>query len=209
MKHSSSMGVAFGFLGIVLVCAPSCSKQEPAAARVVVTFLSGSATATSGGEERALAVAGTLSGQDRVTTGAGSVVDLVSSTQVAIRLLERSDFAVSDLLQDRMRVNVADGNILVKVGRLERGKSLDVVTPTAIASVRGTQFWGQVKKGDASGVFAVREGSISVRLRKTGETIAIEKGEALQIEPGAASMKKRPAATAELQAMQQIDQLKL
>ena len=187
-----------------LIALPGCKPKPAAPKGVVVTYLKG--TATAGGTK--VAVGTLLTARQVLKTGQGSVIDLAAGDEIAIRLLGNSQFSIAEILRQKVRVRVADGNILVKVGKLRRDRSVSVVTPTAIASVRGTQFWGQVKKGDSSGVFAVREGSVSVKLHKSGQELVVNKGEAVQIAPGARGMKKRKALAAEMGAMQQIDQIK-
>lgn len=84
-----------------------------------------------------------------------------------------------------------------------------MVTPTAVAAVRGTQFWGRVNPADQPGIFAVREGSVEITVRATNESVTVEAGRAVVIAPGGESIEERAAAEGELGAMEQIDEINL
>jgi ferric-dicitrate binding protein FerR (iron transport regulator) len=97
----------------------------------------------------------------------------------------------------------------VKVGKLSKGSTVSVITPTAVAGVRGTEFWGQVTKKKEEGVFAVRDGSVEIQLNGSTESLVVNKGEAVEISPVNKTLKSRKAKDAELNAMSQIDEIKI
>ncbi|EMG10215.1 sigma factor regulatory protein, FecR/PupR domain protein [Leptospira interrogans serovar Icterohaemorrhagiae str. Verdun HP] len=97
---------------------------------------------------------------------------------------------------------------MIKAGNLAKGQSLIVHTPTVVAAVRGTQFWGRVNGKDETGTFAVREGAVEITRKSDNAKVLIEAGQALDLKPGDRDLKVRVAAKEELAAMEQIDQMK-
>lgn len=193
----------------ILIPTLYCGGPKKKAEHVRVSFLSGSAeqkvpgsdwTALKSGQEVPLNAS--------IRTGSGAVLDLSVSGTAGIRLLGGSSMEIGDIVSTG-KVKVSDGNILVKVGKLDAGRSFQVETPTAIASVRGTQFWGQVTKAGEEGVFAVRDGSVEVTLKESGKSFVCSKGDAVDIAPGAKKFDKRAAKKEELGAMEQIDEIHL
>ncbi len=199
----------FFILIFILVPALFCGAPQKKADRVRVSFLSGTAEQKlPGGEWTALKSGQEVPLNASIRTAAGAVLDLSVSGLAGIRLLGGSSMEIGDVVGSG-RVKVADGNILVKVGKMEAGRGFQVETPTAIASVRGTQFWGQVTKAGEEGVFAVRDGSVEVTLKESEKSFVCAKGEAVDIAPGAKKFDKRAAKKEELGAMDQIDDIHL
>ena len=98
----------------------------------------------------------------------------------------------------------------IHIEKLPEGAQFKVSTPTSIAGVRGTQFWGRVKpvEGSASSTFAVRRGVVEITVKSTGQTYQIEEGKALDITEGKSS-EVRDAKPEELDAIAQADEIKV
>ena len=190
---------------IIAFCGPG-TDDSPA---VIVTNLTGQARIEIGANSEALARGDRLTRAGKVITEADSSVDLLSPHHVGIRLLGNAQFDIGTLLEPDMRVSMEAGDILVRADRLSPGESLEVVTPTAVAAVRGTQFWGRVNPADQPAIFAVREGSVEITVRATNESVTVEAGRAVVIAPGGESIEERAAAEGELGAMEQIDEINL
>jgi len=189
-----------------------CGGEEDsgsAARKAVVTYLDGEALHRGEAGETQLKPGSALPTSGTIQTGAESVLDFSVEGIGAIRLLAESEFELASLEAQNPAIRIDDGNILVKVTNQIQGGQFSVVTPTATAGVRGTQFWGQVRPEEEAGVFAVREGKVEITLRKSGQSIVVEAGQAVEIAPGAESMEERKALDAELQAMEQIDDIAL
>ncbi len=188
-------------LGLTVLCKPKTEETTDA----VVTFITGKATAEKSGA--------VLKTQDRipetetVKTEKDSTLDL-TTTLGTVRLLGGTEASVEALRPDQNYIKVNEGNILVKVLKLNKNESISIDTPTVVAAVRGTQFWGQVNRAEETGTFAVREGSVLITRKADEARVLVKAGEAVDLAPGAKTLKTRSAAPAELSAMEQIDQMK-
>lgn len=146
---------------------------------------------------------------DMVMTRPGAVVDLVLNGQAGCRLLPDTTAAVAGMKDGNIRVLVAEGNIVLNVKKMPEGTRFLVDTPTSVAAVRGTQFWGRVagNEGTAVTTFAVKEGGIRVRSKETGAEADLNAGQAVDLGPGQTGLSPRPATAAELDAMKAADEL--
>ncbi|EMO62825.1 sigma factor regulatory protein, FecR/PupR family [Leptospira borgpetersenii serovar Pomona str. 200901868] len=142
-----------------------------------------------------------------VKTDSDAVLDLTSKFG-SFRLLGGSTATLAALNADSASFQVSEGNILIKASKLTKGQSLLVDTPTVVAAVRGTQFWGRVNKKDETGTFAVREGAVEITRKSDNIKVLVEAGQAVDLKPGNRDLKTRAAAKEELAAMEQIDQMK-
>ncbi len=187
-----------------LVSIPNC-KKEIKAKVFTVTFLKGEAEKSQ--EPKAIKVFDSLPQAEVIKTAKDSTLD-ISSDLGTMRLLGDSMVSLETLTEDLLTLNVSEGNILVKSSKLTKGQSLKVITPTVVAAVRGTQFWGQVNKETETGTFAVREGAVEITRKSDNVSFLIETGKALDIDPKNKDWKVRSAKQGELDAMAQIDEIK-
>ncbi|MDV6237452.1 FecR domain-containing protein [Leptospira ellisii] len=192
---------AIAVLSSFTVCKPKTQEGSDA----VVTFLKGKAVILETG--KGLVPLANVVEKQSVKTEADAVVDLTSKLG-SFRLLGGSTANVAALNAEAARFQVSEGNVLVKSSKLSKEQTLTVDTPTVVAAVRGTQFWGRVNGKDESGTFAVREGAVEITRKSDNRKILIEAGQALDLKPGEAELKLRTAAKEELAAMEQIDQMK-
>lgn len=79
--------------------------------------------------------------------------------------------------------------VLIEVPAKPSGNKFEVITPQAIAAVRGTK-WAVDVNGDKSSVFVVR-GHVGVVRRTGGRGVALQRGEGVDVEPGGALAVKR------------------
>lgn len=182
-----------------------CKSKTQEGSEAVVTFLKGKAVILETG--KGLVPLANVVEKQSVKTEADAVVDLTSKLG-SFRLLGGSTANVAALNAEAARFQVSEGNVLVKSSKLSKEQTLTVDTPTVVAAVRGTQFWGRVNGKDESGTFAVREGAVEITRKSDNRKILIEAGQALDLKPGEAELKLRTAAKEELAAMEQIDQMK-
>ncbi|KGE25347.1 adhesin Lsa19 [Leptospira borgpetersenii] len=184
-----------------IVCKPKVLESSDA----VVTFLRGKASIVETGKE--LSPLANVTEKQSVKTDSDAVLDLTSKLG-SFRLLGGSTATLAALNADSASFQVSEGNILIKASKLTKGQSLLVDTPTVVAAVRGTQFWGRVNKKDETGTFAVREGAVEVTRKSDNIKVLVEAGQAVDLKPGDKDLKTRAAAKEELAAMEQIDQMK-
>ncbi|PJZ29533.1 adhesin Lsa19 [Leptospira kmetyi] len=193
----TAIAVLFSFT----VCKPKVAESSDA----VVTFLKGKASVIETGKE--LSPLANVTEKQSVKTDSEAVLDLTSKLG-SFRLLGGSTATVATLNAESASFQVSEGNVLIKAGKLAKGQSLLVDTPTVVAAVRGTQFWGRVNGKDESGTFAVREGAVEITRKSDNARVLIEAGQAVDLKPGEKDLKPRTAAKEELAAMEQIDQMK-
>ncbi len=128
------------------------------------------------------------------------------------RLLESSQCTIEDSRMDSMQIKVDNGNVILNLKKLPKESSFQVETPNAVATVRGTQFWGRVNlnnKEQPVSTFAVREGEVLVYAKPAAKNFLLKPGEALDIPQYAETMPSvRPALTDEMQAMEQAAAIK-
>ncbi|EKP15516.1 sigma factor regulatory protein, FecR/PupR family [Leptospira borgpetersenii serovar Mini str. 201000851] len=184
-----------------IVCKPKVLESSDA----VVTFLRGKASIVETGKE--LSPLANVTEKQSVKTDSDAVLDLTSKLG-SFRLLGGSTATLAALNADSASFQVSEGNILIKASKLTKGQSLLVDTPTVVAAVRGTQFWGRVNKKDETGTFAVREGAVEITRKSDNIKVLVEAGQAVDLKPGDKDLKTRAAAKEELAAMEQIDQMK-
>ena len=110
---------------------------------------------------------------------------------------------------DEMALTLEKGNVVLNLDKLPEKSTFKLETPTAIAAVRGTQFWGRVMPTNKEGVmgttFAVREGAVEITPLKSQQTYFVNKGQALFIPSDPTKTIERRALPEELKAMEQAD----
>ncbi|EQA64474.1 sigma factor regulatory protein, FecR/PupR family [Leptospira alexanderi serovar Manhao 3 str. L 60] len=193
--------IAIAILFFFIVCKPKALESSDA----VVTFLKGKASIVETGKE--LSPLANVTEKQSVKTDSDAVLDLTSKLG-SFRLLGGSTATLAALNADSASFQVSEGNVLIKASKLTKGQSLLVDTPTVVAAVRGTQFWGRVNGKDETGTFAVREGAVEIIRKSDNAKVLIEAGQAVDLKPGDGDLKTRAAAKEELAAMEQIDQMK-
>jgi hypothetical protein len=112
---------------------------------------------------------------DRIVCGEDGYASLIfADNAVELKLYPNSDLT----LQGSRTSSSIVKRILLPVGRLllkvVRG-DMEVVTPTSVASVKGTKWWTLVETTGLTKVI-VLEGKVEVKHRETGETVLVEAG---------------------------------
>lgn len=196
-------GILFLFLGL----AQNAAAQEAA---LVVTDVQGGAFIVRNGE-RVMAEKGMACEEgDVVETLEDGRVDVSMNGLAGFRLLGSTQGKISSAAASDMKVLVNEGNVLVNAKKLGEGNAFTLETPTAVAAVRGTQFWGRVVSPEGTPVttIAVREGSLEITPAGLSEAVFVEAGEALDISKALAPAPvKRKALDAEMFAMEQAAEI--
>jgi FecR protein len=86
-------------------------------------------------------------------------------------------------------VELSGKALLIEVAPKSGGNKFEVITPQAIAAVRGTK-WAVDAAGDKTSVFVVN-GSVRVGPRTGGNGVTLRPGEGVDVEPGAPLTVKR------------------
>lgn len=149
---------------------------------------------------------------DVIKTGEDGQMDVTWNGRLGCRVLPSTELALKDTNRDAMVVEVNAGNIILNVKSLPKESTFRVESPTAVATVRGTQFWGRVENSDPLNpvtTFAVRKGKVEIMDKNSSQTFFIKPGYALDIPKELnASPKIRKALPVEMDTMAQADNIK-
>lgn len=194
---------------IFIFAALFVSLARAAADTAFIKKMSGKVTVSRGSKKMDVKVNDKLKEKDVVSVGLKGQADVQFYGKSMVRLLELTNFTIKESTSKKTTLNFTSGNILVKVKKLAKGEDLKVETPVAVLGIRGTQFWGQVRKeGEkAASTLAVREGAIWVQPKGSEEVIEVKVGFALDLEEGQKEFQVRDAKPEEMGAMEQIDQM--
>lgn len=166
--------------------APAAFAADAVLAKIIgpVYFVTGGSskqTAAVGGEE--------LLFGDTVRTGVGGSAQVVFGDRGAILVRENSSFTLEGD-NDRTLLNFKVGEFLIGLRKkLTKGQSFRVRTPAAVASVRGTLFWGKTDQ-DKNSTYAGFGHTIAVTAQ--GKTVLVHAGETTTIPFGKAPEEVKP-----------------
>lgn len=164
MKKLSAFKVLTGLLlSLAIAGAVSCGKKNDAAAKnMVIVFAQGDAKIIHGGQEVPAAVGLVVTENDQIKTMDGSI-DLQTKSGSAVRIRPFTTITVARLSagEGETRLGLEHGGLLANVKKESNSESFNVVTPTAIAGVRGTTFSMEVDNGEQP-VVRVLDGSVAL-----------------------------------------------
>lgn len=148
---------------------------------------------------------------DVLKTSGGCHVDMVFNENAGARLLASTEAMLVSTSPSDSYMEIKEGNALFNLKKLPEGSTFKVETPTAVAAVRGTRFWGRVDKQDPNNdkvTFAVAEGSVDIFAKSVNRTYHLEPKQALDIPRQVSeSPKVREAKREELKAMKQAEEI--
>lgn len=165
--------LAVSILPIIILC--SCKPKEADNAITLhryvgtVTILGPEGTKTPSGGD-------ILTSSDAVTTAANSLADILIGRRGVVRVDEKTTLKIS-MIADNANLELSNGEIFVTLSKLKKGE-FKVVTPTAVASIRGTSF-RVYATANASRVDVV---SGTVKINPVKDNVVIESVEAV-VEP--------------------------
>jgi len=158
------------------------SKPEPLSAVVVFAIGDSKVRHADQTEEKAQ-LGTTLAAGDNIVTGEAGKVDIQFPDGSSIRISPKSTIDFSKLSQTaggatETQVALVSGKVFAKVNKGQKQDNFSVVTPTAIAGVRGTSFIVESGSGSLGDSVKVVEGSVSFAPR----ILALEKASNEEIE---------------------------
>jgi len=192
-------------LGLVLGAAGSAWAAEGC----TLNMISGDAKVMRDGKMMSVQEKDVLNKGDMLQTGPNGMTDMSMNDLAGCRVLPGSKVNVMGWKPENMALSVLEGNVILKVKLLPRESSFKVETPTAIATVRGTQFWGRVENSAPDNpvtTFAVRRGIVEILDKASSNTFQVRSGQALDIPKKAGGeLSLRKALSEELKAMEQAE----
>ena len=116
-----------------------------------------------------------------IKTEEKSKVELLLFDGTKIVVSEKTEIVLSKVTPQEKVIQQKSGKVRFKVSKLQEGAKFEIITPTAIMSVRGTEFSVFVKE-DLSTEVKVFEGIVNVKTL-AGESIDLSVNEKIEILP--------------------------
>ncbi len=181
MKFNRMTYVTASIAALILTAAVlSCGKGGKK--DTYVSFFSGSVTLQRNGAPAQVEVKGMVQEGDIFSIGENSMLILQTSDGLVVRFEPNTEAVISSINDITKReISLNKGKVLSSVEKLGKGHGYAVKTPTAVASVRGTQFLTEYN-GKAS-IVAVGKGVVSVkRISGAADEKSVEKGNSAVVE---------------------------
>jgi hypothetical protein len=199
MKHLVRTRIICSVLAIVSAGAlfASCAKKE-GPVRAVAAFVVGTVTVErAGSPARPLKHKEEVMRGDVVRTGDGSMLVIQLGRDSVIKIESDTVVSMNSIMgKEGTRINLEEGRVLSRLRHLSKGTDFRIITKTAIAAVRGTEF--SVSYGTKESVVAVNDGTVEVKKaaagKETGEGTAVEVGKAAVVDR---TISTRPVSDAE------------
>lgn len=171
-----------------LLASGTAAAAEPARVTRVV-HVSGDVTIEGSAGGRLAKSGSALAEGDSVTTAAGAVVVIELPDGSRLKLRESSRLAVT-LQGPKSAVTEAAlsfGSVFAKITKRLAGQPFQVRTPTAVAAVRGTEFFtafGRAKGEGRDLWVCVNEGAVDLRTTKSDKGLLVPAGKGVLIKAG-------------------------
>jgi hypothetical protein len=173
----------FAFILMIVIGAiilEGCKGKKPEGKSGIVTFKLGSVRLQKPDSQPTEArIKDLVLPGDTIMTGEKSTVVVQFEENCVVKVEESSTLKVTSISDNNREIIVKQGNVLAKLIRTGNNNAA-IITPTAIAAVRGTQF--SVKYMDGKTLVAVTDGKVAVKAVHTddaGKATAPEKEETL------------------------------
>ena len=150
---------------LIVVASFTCKVKKEVKIKALVTFVSGKVTLNS----KILKTNDIINEDSQIQVGTNSRCNLVikkADSHYNILINENSRFHLSaDSRNNKsMSAIIHSGNVLFNIKKQRSGTAFQTVTPTSIASVRGTQFSMKVRE-DGTSRATVIKGRVAYRIR--------------------------------------------
>ncbi|MFN3966715.1 MAG: FecR domain-containing protein, partial [Endomicrobiia bacterium] len=149
--------------------------------KAIIQKLSGKVEIFSMGRWKAAKVGDVISSNQKIKTSRIGYCIILLQDGHTVRISGGSEVSVFSLLSEKTEFHLTTGRIRSKVSKLISGRSFSVRTPTAVCSVRGTDFAVEYEQGVTK--LEVYEGIVSAKEEITGKEIVVNPGEFTTIVP--------------------------
>ena len=157
--------------------------------QAIVSNVTGEARLERDGENQPLEAGAALHGQDAIITGEASSVEIAIRGFGIVKISANTHVRMQDLSQtaggSRAELRLERGEVASFVDRESQTDEFQVVTPTAIAGVRGTAFMVRVDENarqETRVKVAVLSGAVAIRQEGQQEEVIITENSQLVIE---------------------------
>ena len=165
----------------------AAAKTKGEAARLA--YVSGDVTVESGGAGRLGKQGEALTDGDSVSTGekATAIVELADGSRLKLRESGRLALTLPGARSPVTEILLSLGGVFAKVAKQAPGAQFRVRTPTAVAAVRGTQFFTAYgrENGKARDLWVcVNEGAVEVETKTSKAPVTVPAGKGVLIKSG-------------------------
>ncbi len=157
---------------------------QPAGQQALFEFIDGEVSVLRNGQNIEAFIGDLLAAEDRIITGSNGVAVIALGDRGVLKLQPNTELRLEDL-DLNMTVELRSGSLFSRLDRL-RGGSFNVRAGSALAGVRGTEFFtafGKTIEDQPDVWLCVNEGLVEVRL-DTGESVEVGEGEGINILSG-------------------------
>jgi hypothetical protein len=182
LKMKSNMKKVYAvMMSVMLVSILSVSCGKGKSVEAYISFYSGTATIqTAAAQPRPVNVQDMVKDGDVIETGDKSSVIVQVGDELFVRFEANTKVVVTSITDIAKReINLEKGKVLSSVAKLKKGSEYSVKTPTAVASVRGTEFLTDFDNGKT--IVAVGKGSVSVVKTETKEEKLVDLGNSVVV----------------------------
>jgi hypothetical protein len=182
---NSKLLVRFVTTILILLAFSGITFAQDAKAIAVVMTVKGEVDVKKGDAEWAAAAFGTvLDDGDKIRTGQDGFLAIVfTDDKSQLKIRPETEVTINGKRDENYniakRVNLEIGELFADVTK-QKG-SLQVATPTSVASVKGTEFWVIVQIDGVSQVMTL-EGLVEFLSLETGQTVQVDAGTAALID---------------------------
>lgn len=154
-----------------------------AAEKGLISYMEGEVTVRRQGGRISAEIGTELSAGDVVSTGPGALAILSLSDRGEVKLRESTEMSI-DSLGTRTAVTLQRGGIFSRIRKLFGSEDYEVLTPSMVAGVRGTEFfvaYGRKIEDQYDVWLCVNEGAVEVALPAEEAAVVVEEGEGINI----------------------------
>jgi hypothetical protein len=166
------------FIALIAVSIPfiSCKEEKPAELAPIMPSISGIVLFSVGEvflvkqdqTETPIEIQAKVTSGDTMRTGAKSFATVQFADKGLVRIQENTTLSISDMFSTGTgELILKEGQVLTKINKLIKGEQFKIKTPTAVASVRGTEYSTTYTGGKS--VIAVKNGKVAVATRDAAE----------------------------------------
>lgn len=185
---------------LTVAAAVSCAGKKEE--RAFVSFFAGTASIEREGKASvSVKVQDQVKDGDIIETGDRSYVIIQTDDGIVIRFDSNTRVVFKSISDEKNReLNLDRGKVVSSVSKLKKESEYRVKTPTAVASVRGTEFLTEYDKGKT--VVAVGKGKVSVVKTATEEENFVDTG-------NTAVVAESTDAAVELREISKVEELEI
>ncbi|MBP3621608.1 MAG: FecR domain-containing protein [Lachnospiraceae bacterium] len=178
-KKNKKLPIIIGAIALVIIAVVIVVVVNNKGHRVIkVESFAGDVALERGSSKKDMVEGMNLKSKDTVTTGSDGLVELLVDTDKHIVASENTSFKITSSGSEekgKLKIELLYGTSLVEIDKkLQKGSSVEVETPNATLSVRGTIFETSYTEDEDKTVVKVTDGVVKIATAE--ETVELEAG---------------------------------